>query len=78
MIHLYISGGYVWIGAWDKYNNDVQYWLDGTLLRDGYTNWGSGEPDGGRQNYMCISLSNKKWWDSSGAANYYLCEVVVN
>ena len=54
MIHLYISGLWIWIGAWDKYNNDVFYWLDGTPVSNGYTNWNraSGEPDEGSDNYV--------------------------
>ncbi len=75
MIHLYISGSDVWIGAWDKYNNDVLYWLDGTRVRDGYTNWAGGNPDGGRDNCVEIYSGNMKWYDSYGTS-YYLCELV--
>ncbi len=81
MIHLYISGGDIWIGAWDKNNDDVLYWVDGTQVT-GYTNWntGHGEPDGGsRDNYLGINGSYQwKWWDWTDTTYKYLCEVAVN
>ena len=73
----YIPGGvHIWIGAYDKYSNDVFYWLDGTRV-SGYTNWDSGEPDEGVENRVCISGNNMKWSDSKDIyQRYYLCEVV--
>ena len=30
---------YVWLGGYDIYDNDTFYWLDGTAVEDGYTNF---------------------------------------
>ncbi len=77
MIHLYISVGHnIWIGAWDKNNDDVLYWVDGTRV-SGYTNWDSGEPDGGsRDNYL--GTRGSQWHDWFDTSYVYLCEVAVN
>ena len=82
MIHLYISGSNsIWIGGWDKNNDDVLYWMDRTRV-SGYTNWniGSGEPDGGsRENYLGIRKSSQwRWFDWIDMEYAYLCEVAVN
>ena len=58
------------------YNNDVFYWLDGTRVSNGYTNWEGGQPDEGSENFVCIYGNNMQWSDSYGTyKRYYLCEV---
>ena len=38
-LFLYYFSDYVWLGGYDIYDNDTFYWLDGTAVEDGYTNF---------------------------------------
>ncbi len=78
MIHLYIPDFDAWIGAWEKYNDDKYYWLDGTPVRNGYTNWKRGQPNSrGSSNHTYMCIGPLGWWyDSSPQLFYYMCEVV--
>ena len=79
---LYNSGQNVWLGGWDKYDNDTFYWLDGSRFSDGYTNWMIGQPNhGGSYRTGIFTYRNKhqwRWFDFYGGSSLYtLCEVVV-
>ena len=69
-----------WIGGSDVNNNDVNRWLDDTLVATGYTNWYPGgqwnpEPSNGNQNHMLIWLDDGTWGDWHGTLNLqYICQ----
>ena len=68
---------WAWIGGRDRFGNDVYYWLNGTPVEDGYTNWAIAEPDGGSHDAMYIR-HNENWeWadDPYSVHNYVLCEI---
>ena len=66
-----------WIGAYDQFNDDVMFWLDGSAVNQGYTNWLKGQPDGG--NHDCLYLKydeNWQWADFPRRSKFYaLCEI---
>lgn len=39
IVTTYIIAGVFWIGAFDYHGNDTFYWLDGTSVDSGYTNY---------------------------------------
>lgn len=55
---------YAWLGASDAAVEGTWRWVDGSLLSDGFTNWGAGpfgtEPDNylGSQNHLALGLEN--------------------
>ena len=67
----------VFIGGFDIYSNDTYYWLDGTAVEDGYTNWMSNEPTGGDHDALYLNYDNNwQWADYLINGFYYpLCEI---
>jgi hypothetical protein len=70
------SATYAWLGISDRLATQAQEpaggwrWADGSPLD--YTNWTSGEPNGGRgENYGMIYLASGTWNDVGSGASYY-------
>ena len=72
-----IFTGDVWIGAYDLFGTDDFYWLDGTPIEDGYTNFDDGEPDGGTSDAIYMeSSSGFTWYDTTVTSDVFvLCEI---
>ena len=71
---LYLSDS-VYIGGFDIYTNDTLYWLDGTAIDDGYTNYCC--LNGGGENALYMYSNDWTWGDVVGEFGeaYFLCEV---
>ena len=67
----------VWMGGFDIYSNDTYYWLDGSAVEDGYTNWISNEPSGGDHDALYLNYDNNwQWADNPVYQSWYpLCEI---
>ncbi len=80
----YNLDNYVWLGGYDKNDDDIWYWIDGTRIGDGHTNWWSGHTGGGVYNYLVLRLRSSsnhakgEWAGGTDGKRYYLCELVVN
>ena len=61
----------VWLGFQRKQTDSKFYWIDGTSLEGGYTNWGPNEPD----NYKNIEDCGVMYGNDSGTWNDYPCIV---
>ena len=74
---LILVSDYVWIGGYDIYDNDTFYWLDGTPMADGYTNFC--HTDGRNDNGVIIlpQCGEPDWgwgdWPEDDPY-YYICE----
>ena len=57
------------------YETDVHYWLDGSLVEAGYTNWYPGQPTHGNNDWMTIRDHEELWTDYNGGSPiHYICE----
>lgn len=75
---LYISAELFWFGAYATYDNGTFYWVDGTLVSDGFSNWERGTPPG--PEVVLFRLIDYQWGGIDGhhpIRNYYLCEFVL-
>ncbi|XP_053190294.1 ladderlectin-like [Scomber japonicus] len=54
--------GIVWIGGSDAVKTSTWLWSDGSIF-GGYTNWGSGEPNGSQE--RCMEMNSQGWNDQN-------------
>ena len=69
------GAGGCWLGASDSASEGTWQWVTGEEW--GYTNWASGEPNGGtRENGLAFysAYSNGKWNDSGSSSYPFICE----
>ncbi len=64
----------IWVGGTDAVVEGTWSWINGESWH--YTNWGSGEPNGGTSaNCLRINYTNGQWDDGMGSfQSSYLCE----
>ena len=67
---------YIFIGGYDTFGDDTFYWLDGTAVEDGYTNFEENQVDGGPDDAMFMDDSfDWQWGDfEPNDPQPFLCE----
>ena len=67
---------FTFIGGYDIFGNDTFYWLDGTPVADGYTNFIESEVNGGTEDAMFLDDTfDWQWGDYPPEyAHPFLCE----
>ena len=64
----------MYIGGFDINGNDTLYWLDGTAIEDGYTNYCC--LNGGEEDALYMYSTDWTWGDVLTIWNaYFLCEM---
>ena len=74
---MYLFSAFIFIRAYDLYGNDTMYWLDGTAVDSGYTNYNEESINGGDEDALYMDNSfGWEWGDYYPAElQTFLCEM---